>query len=242
MKAIDKVVKRLSKIPLKIKPEEVPVVSVIGEIFVRRDEFCRKNITDYLENRGFAAKVAPISEFLCYSNYVLNSNPPDIEQTLKERIRVRLTSKLQDWWERRIKTALAKCGLYKFEMVEVEKTLEASKHLIDIRLRGEAVLTVGLALREILHDSCGVISIGPFGCMPSRVSEAILKKEMNVAGKARLPGWEKKAHEYADIGDFPFLAVETDGSPFPQLIEANLEAFALQAGRLHEFHHFRKNR
>jgi len=233
MKTIDKVVKRLSKIPLKMKPEDVPVVSVIGEIFVRRDEFCRKNITDYLESHGFAAKVAPISEFLCYSNYVLNSNPPDIEQTLKERIRVRLTSKLQDWWEKRIKTAMAKCGLYKFELVEVEKTLEASRHLIDERLRGEAVLTVGLALREILHDSCGVISIGPFGCMPSRVAESILKKEMNVAGKARVPGWEQKALEYEEIGEFPFLAVETDGSPFPQLIEANLEAFVLQAGRLH---------
>jgi len=233
MKTIDKVVKRLSKIPLKMKPEDVPIVSVIGEIFVRRDEFCRKNITDYLESHGFAAKVAPISEFLCYSNYVLNSNPPDIEQTLRERIRVRLTSKLQDWWENRIKTAMAKCGLYKFELVEVEKTLAASRHLIDERLRGEAVLTVGLALREILHDSCGVISIGPFGCMPSRVAESILKKEMNVDGKARVPGWEKKAHEYEEVGEFPFLAVETDGSPFPQLIEANLEAFVLQAGRLH---------
>jgi hypothetical protein len=28
-------------------------------------------------------------------------------------------------------------------------------------------------------------------------------------------------------------AAEADGSPFPQLIEANLEAFVLQAGRLH---------
>jgi hypothetical protein len=73
--------------------------------------------------------------------------------------------------------------------------------------------------------------------MPSRVAEAVLKKEMNVIGKARLPGWEKKAREYDDIGEFPFLAVETDGSPFPQLIEANLEAFVLQAGRLHDFHH-----
>jgi hypothetical protein len=80
------------------------------------------------------------------------------------------------------------------------------------------------------------ISIGPFGCMPSRVAESILKKEMNVTGKSKIKGWEKKAYKYADIGEFPFLAVETDGSPFPQLIEANLEAFVLQAGRLHNFH------
>jgi predicted CoA-substrate-specific enzyme activase len=236
MKMLDKVAKRLSQIPLKSRPADAPVVSIIGEIFVRRDEFCRQNIINYLENRGFAAKVAPIGEFLCYSNHILNAGLGDKERTVKDVIRTRLTSALQEYWERRIKTALAKSGLYRFEMIEVEKTLEAALHLINIRFRGEAILTVGLALREILHDSCGVISIGPFGCMPSRVAEAILKKEMNVAGKAKVPGWEKKAHDYADIGEFPFLAVETDGTPFPQLIEANLEAFVLQAGRLHDFH------
>jgi len=236
MKTLGRVVKRLSQIPLKSKPADAPVVSIIGEIFVRRDEFCRQNIVNYLESRGFTTKVAPIGEFLCYSNHILNNKLGDAEMTFADAVRTRLTSKMQEYWERKIKTALAKSGLYKFEMIEVEETIKAAEHLVDIRFKGEAILTVGLALREILHDSCGVISIGPFGCMPSRVAESILKKEMNVAGKAKVPGWEKKAYDYADIGEFPFLAVETDGSPFPQLIEANLEAFVLQAGRLHEFH------
>ncbi|MDR3013265.1 MAG: acyl-CoA dehydratase activase [Chitinispirillales bacterium] len=235
MKKLDKISRRLSKIPLKKQPGAVPMISIVGEIYVRRDEFSRKNIIDYLEDRGFAAKVAPIMEFLCYSNYVLNIGLGDKEQSIADKIRFRLVSKLQDWWEHKIKQAMAKSGLYKYELVEIEKTIKSAEHLVDIRFRGEAILTVGLALREILHDTCGVISIGPFGCMPSRVAEAILKKEMNVVGKSRVPGWEKKAYDYADIGEFPFLAVETDGSPFPQLIEANLEAFVLQAGRLHDF-------
>ena len=237
-----RVAKRLSQIPLKMKPGDVPVISLIGEIFVRRDEFCRQTIVNYLEDRGFTVKVAPISEFLCYSNFTINSKLDERERDFKEMLRVRLTSQLQEWWERKVKTIMAQSGLYHFEMVEVEKTIAAGDHLIDVNFRGEAILTVGLALREILNDSCGVISIGPFGCMPSRVAEAILKKEMNVTGKARIPGWEKRAHEYEEIGDFPFLAVETDGSPFPQLIEANMEAFVLQAKRLHEFHSARKGK
>jgi hypothetical protein len=32
----------------------------------------------------------------------------------------------------------------------------------------------------------------------------------------------------------PFLSIETDGGPFPQVIEARLETFMLQAMRLHE--------
>jgi hypothetical protein len=38
---------------------------------------------------------------------------------------------------------------------------------------------------------------------------------------------------FAAIGAFPFLAIETDGTPFPMLVEANLEAFIVQARRLH---------
>jgi hypothetical protein len=35
------------------------------------------------------------------------------------------------------------------------------------------------------------------------------------------------------IEDLPFLAIESDGSPFPQLIDAKLDTFCLRAQRLH---------
>jgi hypothetical protein len=71
--------------------------------------------------------------------------------------------------------------------------------------------------------------------MPSRVSEAILKKEMNGVGKARMlhSNFGDKAVA-GENGHFPFLALETDGAPFPLLTEANLEAFIVQAKRMHE--------
>jgi hypothetical protein len=140
---------------------------------------------------------------------------------------------MQDWWEKRIKTILAISGVYKPELINVEKTIAGVKHLLNENFRGECILTVGLGMREILEDSCGVISIGPFGCMYSRMAEAMLKKEMNRAGKNRMLGWNKYGDEYEDINELPFLSIETDGNPFPQLIEANLESFILQARRVH---------
>jgi hypothetical protein len=38
----------------------------------------------------------------------------------------------------------------------------------------------------------------------------------------------------ADVDELPFLAIESDGSPFPQVIAAKLEAFCLRAKRVHE--------
>lgn len=227
------IARKLREIPLKQKIDDIPVISLVGEIFVRRDEFSRQSITDYLESEGFMVKVAPVHEYLCYSNHVINSGMGDVEQSFKSQITIHLVSHIQEWWERRIKDILSTSGLYKFEMIEIEKTLACSEHLIKPALRGEAGLTVGLSLREILHESCGVVSIGPFGCMPSRVAESVLKREMNMEGKKRLPGWNSHAAQYAELSNFPFLSLETDGSPFPQLIEANMEAFVLQARRIH---------
>jgi predicted CoA-substrate-specific enzyme activase len=225
---------QLSRIPLAGDPKQVPIVSLVGEIFVRREEFSRKNIVDYLEDKGFMVKVAPVGEYLCYANYVIQSGLGEQQFPFAEQFKQKLTAFAQEWWERRIKSLLSRSGVYHFEMIEVEKTIEGVKHLVNPNFRGECILTVGLSMREILNDSCGIISIGPFGCMPSRVSEAMLKKEMNIRGKARMPGWDEKAHLFSDVDTFPFLAIETDGSPFPQLIEANMEAFVLQAKRVHE--------
>jgi predicted nucleotide-binding protein (sugar kinase/HSP70/actin superfamily) len=94
---------------------------------------------------------------------------------------------------------------------------------------------VGSAFAEVVSHACGVIAIGPFGCMPNRVSEAILNETMNKEGKlATDPGNEKLRAILADIEDLPFLAIESDGSPFPQLVTAKLEAFCLRAERLHK--------
>ncbi|MFH0916961.1 MAG: hypothetical protein V1912_11035, partial [bacterium] len=37
-----------------------------------------------------------------------------------------------------------------------------------------------------------------------------------------------------EVANLPFLAVESDGNPFPQLIDARLESFVVQALRLNE--------
>ena len=106
---------------------------------------------------------------------------------------------------------------------------------ISRNLPGEAILTVGGSLTEVVSHSCGVIAIGPFGCMPNRLSESILNETMNSKDKiATDPSNRKLRSVLTDIDDLPFLAIESDGSPFPQLINAKLETFCLRAERLHQ--------
>ena len=103
---------RLASIPLARAPSEIPVVSLVGEIFVRRDEFSRNNIVEFLQRHGFMVRIAPVSEFLCYGNHIVSLGIAEMQFGLRDMIKLRLTARIQEWWERRIKTILAESGLY----------------------------------------------------------------------------------------------------------------------------------
>jgi hypothetical protein len=71
--------------------------------------------------------------------------------------------------------------------------------------------------------------------MPSRIAEAILTETMTIKDRMSIVNGNGHLRSVlSDVDDLPFLAIESDGSPFPHLIHAKLEAFCLRALRLHE--------
>jgi len=138
-------------------------------------------------------------------------------------------------YKKRIESILSRTGLVHGGALNIQSIINNASPYISRNLTGEAVLTVGSALTEIATLTCGVIAIGPFGCMPNRLSESILNQSMNREGKLETdPKNDRLRSTLSNVDDLPFLAIESDGSPFPQLINAKLEAFCLQAERLHE--------
>ena len=109
------------------------------------------------------------------------------------------------------------------------------RHLIAPQFTaGDTILTIGAALTDLIDEVAGVISIGPFGCMPCRVSEAILGETINTE-KPKIAKNKAVAEYVMDKHPaLPFLAIESDGNPFPQVIEAKLEIFCLQVERIHQ--------
>jgi hypothetical protein len=137
--------------------------------------------------------------------------------------------------ERVIRKIMTRSGLVEERLEDLNRTIACGQAFIRPRLTGEAILTVGAAIAEILDHCCGVIALGPFGCMPNRVAEAILSSEMRSEVKKRVagsPSWMKTLPDRIEV--LPFLAIESDGNPFPQIIMAKLETFLLQATRVHE--------
>ncbi|MDD5195577.1 MAG: acyl-CoA dehydratase activase [Candidatus Omnitrophica bacterium] len=204
----------LKKIPLKYPIREAKFVSLLGEIFIRKELFSRQSIVERLLQREIIPKAAPVMEWLYYVDYLIKKGIIASDFNFKSKTEFYIKNSLQRVFERRIKTILSRSGLYTYHPIDIKNLVRHGEELVPLELTGEPIVVIGAALSEVLHSTCGVISIGPFNCLPTRVTEAVLTREMNIKG-------------------LPFLSIEVDGNPLSPVNEARLEAFCLQSERTH---------
>jgi predicted nucleotide-binding protein (sugar kinase/HSP70/actin superfamily) len=223
----------LAGLRLRRPYHEIPKISLIGEIYVRHDPLSLQNLIERLADQGFIVRTAPNSEWLKYIDWLIRNR---IEG--KRDMGFWMRQAVKQYQDRRIRQRLKQSGLFFVDGdAGVEPVIAAGRRFISPHFTCETILTVGSALHEILHPSCGVISIGPFGCMPSRVAEAVLNEKFTTSVKSQIERYNGAGRLVTILSEerkLPFMAIETDGNLFPQLIEARLEAFCLQARRLNE--------
>jgi predicted CoA-substrate-specific enzyme activase len=235
-KTLKKAAEKLKQIPLKRPVHQVPRITLAGEIFVRRDGLSRQYLTEYLAAKGFATICAPVAEWVLYMDFVINKGLTEIPRKgLKNKLKAYIKSHIMCRDEHGIKKILATSGLVHPAQIDIESIINTAKPFISPELSGEAILTVGSVIGEVASETCGAIAIGPFGCMPNRLSEAILMEAMKNGDQLAGKGSSLRKNSWlADFNDLPFLAIESDGSPLTQQIHAKLEAFCMRALRLHQ--------
>jgi predicted CoA-substrate-specific enzyme activase len=234
-KLLKSVAANLKAIPLKYPLSKAKVIALLGEIFVRKDTFSAQDLIERLEKREIIAKRAPMFEWLEYCDWNVENGIFEAAFDLKGKLEFKIRRILQSRFEKKIKSILAKSELYTYELTEMNKIIEYGREFFDPRLTGEAILVAGTFFKDILHSTHGAIQIGPFACMPTRVTEAVLSAEATVDNKRTL---DKRVtgddHTRNNINTLPFLSIESDGNPFPSILESRIEAFCLQVERLHE--------
>ncbi len=147
--------------------KELPTVLVVGEIYVRSDPFANGFIIEKLEKRGLRAKLAPINEWLEYSDLITRR---------EEKKEIRLADRLSSHVQQRIQHTLHRCvaGPLGWPAApSISTILDAVDPYLRTRLNGEAVLTVGTPLEEWRRGQIdAVVSVGPLECMPNKIAEA----------------------------------------------------------------------
>ena len=223
--------KRLAAVPRRFPIQEAKRVLMAGEIFVRKDEFSSQRVLDALARKDIVVQRAPMLEWIQYIDYWVRH----IEKrklTFSENLETTLRMLAMNRIEKKIKRILANSGYYMYEVSDIRSILEAGEQLVDRTFGGETILVIGRFFKDILKDFHGMISIGPFACLPTRIIESILRPESRLAAARHAPAADASG---ARLGNLPFLSLESDGNPFPQIIDAQIEAFCLQVERAHRW-------
>ncbi|MGM0381248.1 MAG: acyl-CoA dehydratase activase [bacterium] len=231
---LEKISTRLSHIPLEGDYSSAPRVALTGEIYVRSDSFSRQFLVEKLAEKGIITRVSPNVEWIYYTDYC-------VQEELSAGVNwwTKFTNRLAGIFKKKrekdIKDIIGETGLCNAKPVDVENYIEAAEDIVSPELTGEAILTAGGAIEEMVDHVSGVIAVGPFGCMPNRVAEALLRGELDNEVRRQAEAGSLQEAVSEEFPSLPFLAIETDGSAFPQVVEARLEAFCLQVEKLNDF-------
>jgi predicted CoA-substrate-specific enzyme activase len=175
-----------------------PMVGMVGEFFVRLHEPSNQFIIRKLESMGAEVWLAPITEFFGYSNYITSFHSQDrwkdekkFKNFIDAKMRGFLTRlALRD--EHELFTA-ALPYLEGFEEAHPEEVVDLGTRYVNKYFGGEAILSMGKSEDFARKGIDGIVSVGPFNCMPSIVVSA-LSRDL------------RKAH-----GNIPFLNIDYDG-------------------------------
>jgi predicted CoA-substrate-specific enzyme activase len=230
-KASDRVMDELSRIaddvrriPLKRRLVDCPKVLVVGEIYVRRDDFAVGELIDLMSERGIAVKVSGIGEWIHYLDFVREFNlkkrmtllPPLIRwfsQPARDLLRLRA----EEWWkhrvERKVKAILARTELLPETPHDMQKIMaNTAQHFVNHELNSEIAVSTGVAATAMQDGYSGIVNISPFACLIGRVIEGLFTP-------------------WARDRNYPALSVEVDGNLLPPNIVNKLNIFMVNVLR-----------
>lgn len=184
-----------------------PRIGIVGEIYVRSHPFSNNNIIERLEELGAAVSVAPLAEWIYYTNYIRMLTAKRAGQYSHYLINV-----AQNFIQHKIERYLASPLEKKFGSVaehDILTLLNLGRKYMDISFEGEAIMSVSKIIDYYNQGFTGVINVMPFTCMPSTIVSSII------------PLLSK------DCGNMPILNLTFDGTE-DVTFATRLEAFYQQ--------------
>ncbi|MGO9940549.1 MAG: acyl-CoA dehydratase activase [Terracidiphilus sp.] len=191
--ALAKFVERLAALPRTRDPMKCPRVVVTGDFFARFSPFFMDGVRDLYAARGIILKPVDLTDLFLYvtydgmrgtaNNWGLRPGGFALAKACTRILEPDGQQYLQKWWgyqsgrksEQHYHEIFAKTGLLVSRPNDVAALFEKSSEHVSPQIFGEITPTVGRSLNAEYEGYDGIILIGPFNCLPFRISEAILK-------------------------------------------------------------------
>ena len=221
---VRRIAREAALIPLARDPKEAPKVLVVGEIYVRRDDFAVDELVGLFSAKGIVAKIAGIGEWIHYLDFVR-------EYDLKKRLKLLsawkrpfsaeakklLRLKIEELWKHHVESAvdkaLAPSGLTIEAPRDMKKIMaNTERHFLDLELNSEIAVSSGVAATAMEEGYSGIVNISPFACLIGRVIEGIFAP------------WARERN-------YPTISVEVDGNLLPPATVNKLAIFMVNVLR-----------
>ncbi len=152
-----------------------PRIGIVGEVFVRCNQFTNNFIVRKIETLGGEAVLPPFEEWV---NYIAWSRRADAK-TDGHWGRL-VIEKITDYVQGREKMKVLKefdgAVRHFFNEPPSDDVIDLALPYLDPAVRGEPILSMGRCM-EYVHDHCdGIVNLHPFNCMPGTIVNALLVK------------------------------------------------------------------
>ncbi|HUU03272.1 MAG TPA: acyl-CoA dehydratase activase [Myxococcota bacterium] len=152
-----------------------PLVGVVGEIYVRCNEFANESVVRSIERFGGEAWLAPMSEWILYTAATQSISFRDRSRNfLKKWI-----SDLKNIYIFHVEHKMyAAAGPFLADRHEpdIRDVVDSGSRYLPIQFEGEALITVGRAIKFADQGAAMVVNCAPFGCMPGTLTTALFRK------------------------------------------------------------------
>ncbi len=221
---LKEIAEEIARIPLKKKMEDCSKVLIVGEIYVRRDDFAVDELIAHFSQRGIIGKVSNIAEWVYYCDFVRKY---ELEKKLKlipwyRRAFAKEFKELMDWniehaykssVVKKVGDALAPTNLIPktpHDMTKIMKNTE--KYFVNQELYSEISISSGVAATAMMDGYSGIVNISPFACLIGRVIEGLITP------------WARERK-------YPTISIEIDGNLLTPNVINKLEIFMLNVLR-----------
>ncbi|MDH4210440.1 MAG: acyl-CoA dehydratase activase [candidate division WOR-3 bacterium] len=193
---------------IRVDRIDKPKIGIVGEIYVRSQEFSNNFVIRRLEGLGCEIALPSIGEWFLYLNFTRVRNC----RWFRQYRRVIFTKIFDRYMKHRQKKIFGILGLQ--PEASVHKLFDHASSYMHSTLEGEAVMTIGKTIDFIKEGFDGVVNVMPFTCMPGNTVTSIYKKIKD------------------DYRDFPLFNLSVDGLDHA-VDTMRLETFVAQA-RTHQ--------
>jgi predicted CoA-substrate-specific enzyme activase len=190
-----------------------PVISVVGEIFMRDNPFCNGYLVRRLEALGAETLMGPVRDWVSYSTYRYTR-----DSARKGRIGGYVKSRLQGFFQERVEERLVHIaeagGVEMHRDISLSRMMELCAPYVHRDYDGDPVIAIGAAAGQAGTGISGVANILPFTCLPGTLISSVAPRlcedhdgipwiniaydgQEDVGAQTRLEAFVYRAQEFA---------------------------------------------